>query len=146
MGTWVSSRAALVEVMEGKKLRKRGKEVKFHKSEKKKEKKHRSALRALKNKQTADSSLPGGGEAMAEQPLFDWKEAFRLTFGEGLSDPASLELVVCPDELLDSTDQDDMSKDLGLEVFILTLLSRVLTLKGEKFIDFKLNLQIRFQE
>ena len=75
---------------------------------------------------------------MAEPPLFDWKEAFRLTFGEGLSDPASLELVVCPDELLDSTDQDDMSKDLGLEVFILTLLSRVLTLKGEKFIDFKL--------
>ena len=30
-GTWVSSREALVEVMEGKKLRKRGKEVKFHK-------------------------------------------------------------------------------------------------------------------
>lgn len=74
--------------------------------------------------------VPGGGEAMAEPPLFDWKEAFRLTFGEGLSDPASLELVVCPDELLDSTDQDDMSKDLGLEVFILTLLSRVLTLYG----------------
>ena len=83
---------------------------------------------------------------MAEPPLFDWKEAFRLTFGEGLSDPASLELVVCPDELLDSTDQDDMSKDLGLEVFILTLLSRVLTLKEEKIFNFKLNLQIRFQE
>ena len=30
-GTWVSSRESLVEVMEGKKLRKRGKEVKFHK-------------------------------------------------------------------------------------------------------------------
>ena len=83
---------------------------------------------------------------MAEPPLFDWKEAFRLTFGEGLSDPASLELVVCPDELLDSTDQDDMSKDLGLEVFILTLLSRVLTLKGNKIIYFEIRLQIRFQE
>ena len=32
-GTQGSSKEALVEVMEGKKLRKRGKEVKFHKSE-----------------------------------------------------------------------------------------------------------------
>ena len=34
--TWDSSREALVEVKEGKKLRKRGKEVKFQKSENKK--------------------------------------------------------------------------------------------------------------
>ena len=32
-GTWNSSREALVEVIEGKKLRKSGKEGKFHKSE-----------------------------------------------------------------------------------------------------------------
>ena len=30
-GTWIYSREALVEVMKGKKLRKRGKEDKFHK-------------------------------------------------------------------------------------------------------------------
>ena len=37
-GTQGNLKEALVEEMEGKKLRKRGKEVKFHKSEKKKEK------------------------------------------------------------------------------------------------------------
>ena len=45
--TWDSSREALVDVKEGKKLRKRGKEVKFQKSENKR--KHRSAQQALKN-------------------------------------------------------------------------------------------------
>ena len=69
----------------------------------------------------------GGGEA-TDPPLLDWNDAFRLTFGDGRSDPASLELVVCPEELLDSTLQDDISNDLGLEVFIRTLLSKVLTL------------------
>lgn len=62
-------------------------------------------------------------------PPLDWKEAFRLTLGEGRSEPASLELVVWLEELRDSTLQEDMSNDLGLDVFILTLLSKVETLK-----------------
>ena len=44
-GTQGNSREALVEVMEGKKLRKRGKEVKFHKWHKKKKK--RENIKAL---------------------------------------------------------------------------------------------------
>ena len=43
----VFSREALVEVIEGKKLRKRGKEGKFRKSEKKKKKKKRENIEAL---------------------------------------------------------------------------------------------------
>ena len=49
--------------------------------------------------------------------------------GEGRSEPASLELVVWLEELRDSTLQDDISNDRGLEVFIRTLLSNVDTLK-----------------
>ena len=76
-----------------------------------------------------DDGGGGGGDA-TDPPLLDWNEAFLLTFGDGLSDPASLELVVCPEELLDSTLQDDISNDLGLEVFIRTRLSNVDTLKS----------------
>ena len=56
---------------------------------------------------------------------FDWKDALRLTFGDGRSLPASLELVVCPEEPRLSTDHEDMSSDLGRLVFILTRRSRV---------------------
>ena len=49
--------------------------------------------------------------------------------GEGRSEPASLELVVWLEELRDSTLQEDISNDRGLEVFIRTLLSNVDTLK-----------------
>ena len=45
-GIWIYSREALVEVMKGKKLRKRGKEGKFHKSEEEEEKK-RENIEAL---------------------------------------------------------------------------------------------------
>ena len=45
-GNWFYSREALVEVMEGKKLRKRGKEGKFQKSENN-EKKKRENIEAL---------------------------------------------------------------------------------------------------
>ena len=50
-GTCNFQREALVEVNEGKKLRKRGKEVKFQKSEKKQKtkRKQRSALHTFKN-------------------------------------------------------------------------------------------------
>ena len=60
----------------------------------------------------------------------DWNEAFRLTFGDGRSLPASLELVVCPDDPRDSTDHEDISRDLGLLVFILTRRSSVDTRYG----------------
>ena len=79
------------------------------------------------------------------QLWFDWKLAFRDTQGEGLSDPDSelLEVAWAPpeeapddevrqppeaDDPLESMDQvEDMSRDLGLEDFILILLSRVET-------------------
>lgn len=39
--------------------------------------------------------MGGAGEQMVVVlPPFDWKEALRLTFGDGRSEPASLELVV----------------------------------------------------
>ena len=44
----------------------------------------------------------------------DWKEAFLLTEGLGLSLPASLELVVCAEPLL-STLHEDMSRLRGLK-------------------------------
>ena len=53
--------------------------------------------------------------------------------GEGRSEPASLELVVWLEELRDSTLQDDISNDRGLEVFIRTLLSNVDTLKRRTY-------------
>ena len=79
----------------------------------------------------AGPELVGGGEdtVLLLFPL-DWKEALRLTLGEGRSEPASLELVVWLEELRDSTLQDDISNDRGLEVFIRTLLSNVDTLKS----------------
>ncbi len=58
-----------------------------------------------------------------------WNDAFLLTLGDGLSDPASDDddVFVCCDPL-DSTDQVElMSRDLGLLVFILTRRSNVLT-------------------
>ena len=48
----------------------------------------------------AEPELVGGGEDTVLLPLLDWKEALRLTLGEGRSEPASLELVVCLEELL----------------------------------------------
>ena len=75
-------------------------------------------------------------EADEEGAPFDWKLALRLMLGDGLSEPASLELVVWLEELLDSTLQEDMSNDLGLDVFILTLRSRVLTLKTKVTVMF----------
>ena len=77
----------------------------------------------------AGPELVGGGEDTVLLPPLDWKEALRLTLGEGRSEPASLELVVWLEELRDSTLQDDISNDRGLEVFIRTLLSNVDTLK-----------------
>ena len=79
----------------------------------------------------AGPELVGGGEDTVPVllPPLDWKEALRLTLGEGRSEPASLELVVWLEELRDSTLQDDISNDRGLEVFIRTLLSNVDTLK-----------------
>jgi len=74
--------------------------------------------------------LVGGGEETVLLPPFDWNEALRLTLGEGRSEPASLELVVWLEELRDSTLQDDMSNERGLEVFIRTRLSNVDTLYG----------------
>ena len=74
--------------------------------------------------------LVGGGEDTVLLPPLDWNEALRLTFGEGRSEPASLELVVWLEELRDSTLQDDISNDRGLEVFIRTRLSNVDTLKS----------------
>ncbi len=58
-----------------------------------------------------------------------WKEAFRLTLGEGLSDPASEEEdVLVWAEPRDSTDQVELiSRERGREVFMRTRLSRVLT-------------------
>ena len=38
--------------------------------------------------------LVGGGDETVLLPPLDWKEALRLTLGEGRSEPASLELVV----------------------------------------------------
>ena len=73
-------------------------------------------------------SIGGGGEDTLLEPPFDWKDALRLTFGEGLSEPASEDEVVWLDEPRDSTLQDDMSKDLGRDVFILTRRSKVDTL------------------
>ena len=52
IATWDSSREALVEVKEGKKLRKRSKEVKFQKSENKKKKK-RENIEALYERLTS---------------------------------------------------------------------------------------------
>ena len=49
-GNWIYSREALVEVMEGKKLRKRGKEGKFHKSEEKKRENIEALYERLKMK------------------------------------------------------------------------------------------------
>ena len=46
-GTWVSSREALVEVIEGKKLRKRGQRGEISQIRQEEKRKHRSALRAL---------------------------------------------------------------------------------------------------
>ena len=77
----------------------------------------------------AGPELVGGGEDTVLLPPLDWKEALRLTLGEGRSEPASLELVVWLEELRDSTLQEDISNDRGLEVFIRTLLSNVDTLK-----------------
>ena len=44
----------------------------------------------------AGPELVGGGEDTVPVllPPLDWKEALRLTLGEGRSEPASLELVV----------------------------------------------------
>ena len=50
----------------------------------------------------------------------DWKEAFLLTEGLGLSLPASLELVVCAEPLL-STLHEDMSRLRGLKKKIIVL-------------------------
>lgn len=72
--------------------------------------------------------IVGSGEATEDEPPLDWNEALRLTLGDGRSDPASLELVVWLEELLDSTLHEDMSRDRGREVFIRTLLSKVETL------------------
>ena len=73
----------------------------------------------------------GGGEDMLLEPPLDWKDAFRLTLGEGRSEPASLDEVVWPEELRDSTLQEDMSRDRGREVFIRTRRSNVETLKNK---------------
>ena len=75
------------------------------------------------------SMLGGAGEDIELGHPLDWKEALRLTLGEGLSEPASEEEVVWLEELRDSTLQDDMSKDLGREVFMRTRRSNVDTLK-----------------
>ena len=48
----------------------------------------------------AGPELVGGGEDTVLLPPLDWKEALRLTLGEGRSEPASLELVVWLEELL----------------------------------------------
>ena len=52
----------------------------------------------------AGPELVGGGEDTVPVllPPLDWNEAFRLTFGEGRSEPASLEEVWL-EELRDST-------------------------------------------
>ena len=76
--------------------------------------------------------LGGAGEEIELGHPLDWKEALRLTLGDGLSDPASEEEVVWLEELRDSTLQDDMSKDLGREVFMRTRRSNVDTLKSKK--------------
>ena len=78
------------------------------------------------------SMLGGAGEEIELGHPLDWKEALRLTLGEGLSEPASEEEVVWLEELRDSTLQDDMSKDLGREVFMRTRRSNVDTLKSKK--------------
>ena len=50
----------------------------------------------------AGPELVGGGEDTVPVllPPLDWKEALRLTLGEGRSEPASLELGVWLEELL----------------------------------------------
>ena len=78
------------------------------------------------------SMLGGAGEEIELGHPLDWKEALRLTLGDGLSDPASEEEVVWLEELRDSTLHDDMSKDLGREVFMRTRRSNVDTLKNKK--------------
>ena len=78
------------------------------------------------------SMLGGAGEEIELGHPLDWKEALRLTLGDGLSDPASDEEVVWLEELRDSTLHDDMSKDLGREVFMRTRRSNVDTLKVGK--------------
>ena len=72
----------------------------------------------------------GAGEAMELEPPLDWKDALRLTLGDGLSEPASEDEVVWLEELRDSTLQEDMSSDLGREVFMRTRRSKVLTLQN----------------
>ena len=86
----------------------------------------------------AGPELVGGGEDTVLLPPLDWKEALRLTLGEGRSEPASLELVVWLEELRDSTLQDDISNDRGLEVFIRTLLSNVDTLKRRTLFNYRI--------
>ena len=48
----------------------------------------------------AGPELVGGGEDTGLLHPLDWKEALRLTMGEGRSEPASLELAVWLEELL----------------------------------------------
>ena len=73
-------------------------------------------------------SKGGGGEDTLLEPPLDWKDALRLTFGDGLSEPASELEVVWLEDPRESMLQDDMSKDLGREVFIRTRRSNVETL------------------
>ena len=79
-------------------------------------------------------SRGGGGEETLLEPPLDWNDALRLTLGDGLSEPASEDEVVWLEDPRESMLQDDMSKDLGREVFIRTRRSNVETLKmNEKY-------------